>query len=81
MLSNSTSDKVELTEVQRVILRMYAKNPGISLREIAKKIIHPNKTMIGVWVQWFEKEELITRIGNSNNKQVFVTEKGKKAMQ
>ena len=70
-----------ISEVQRLVLRMYAKNPGISIREIARKIIKPNKSIVGVWVLDFEKRGLITRIGNSNNKKVFVTEKGKKEMQ
>ena len=70
-----------ISEVQRVVLRLYAKNPGISIREIARKIIKPNKSIVGVWVLDFEKRGLITRIGNSNNKKVFVTEKGKKEMQ
>ena len=70
-----------ISEVQRVVLRLYAKNPGISIREIARKIIKPNKSIVGVWVLDFEKRGLITRIGNSNNKKVFITEKGKKEMQ
>ena len=70
-----------ISEVQRVVLRLYAKNPGISIRDIARKIIKPNKSIVGVWVLDFEKLGLITRIGNSNNKKVFVTEKGKKEMQ
>ena len=70
-----------ISEVQRLVLRMYAKNPGISIRDIARKIIKPNKSIVGVWVLDFEKRGLITRIGNSNNKKVFVTEKGKKEMQ
>ena len=70
-----------ISEVQRVVLRLYAKNPGISIRDIARKIIKPNKSIVGVWVLDFEKRGLITRIGNSNNKKVFVTEKGKKEMQ
>ena len=70
-----------ISEVQRLVLRLYAKNPGISIREIARKIIKPNKSIVGVWVLDFEKRGLITRIGNSNNKKVFVTEKGKKEMQ
>ena len=70
-----------ISEVQRLVLRLYAKNPGISIREIARRIIKPNKSIVGVWVLDFEKHGLITRIGNSNNKKVFVTEKGKKEMQ
>ena len=70
-----------ISEVQRLVLRLYTKNPGISIREIARKIIKPNKSVIGVWVLDFEKRGLIMRIGNSNNKKVFVTEKGKKEMQ
>ena len=70
-----------ISEVQRLVLRLYAKNPGISIREIARKIIKPNKSIVGVWVLDFEKRGLITRIGNSNNKKVFVTDKGKKEMQ
>ena len=70
-----------ISEVQRLVLRLYAKNPGISIREIARKIIKPNKSIVGVWVLNFEKRGLITRIGNSNNKKVFVTDKGKKEMQ
>ena len=70
-----------ISEVQRLVLRLYAKNPGISIRDIARKIIKPNKSIVGVWVLDFEKLGLITRIGNSNNKKVFVTEKGKKEMQ
>ena len=70
-----------ISEVQRLVLRLYAKNPGISIRDIARKIIKPNKSIVGVWVLDFEKRGLITRIGNSNNKKVFVTEKGKKEMQ
>ena len=70
-----------ISEVQRLVLRLYAKNPGISIREIARKIIKPNKSIVGVWVLDFEKRGLITRIGNSNNKKVFVTQKGKKEMQ
>ena len=70
-----------ISEVQRLVLRLYTKNPGISIRDIARKIIKPNKSIVGVWVLDFEKRGLITRIGNSNNKKVFVTEKGKKEMQ
>ena len=70
-----------ISDVQRLVLRLYSKNPGISIRDIARKIIKPNKSIVGVWVIDFEKRGLITRIGNSNNKKVFVTEKGKKEMQ
>ena len=69
-----------ISDVQRLVLRLYSKNPGISIRDIARKIIKPNKSIVGVWVIDFEKRGLITRIGNSNNKKVFITEKGKKEM-
>lgn len=70
----------ELSEIQKLVLRMYAKNESISLREIARVIIHPNKTMLGVWVIQFERDGFITRIGSGRNTKVFLTDMGRKAM-
>ena len=70
----------ELSEIQKLVLRMYAKNESLSLREIARVIIHPNKTMLGVWVIQFERDGFITRIGKGRNTKVFLTDMGRKAM-
>ena len=82
MFQNGQHDiaNYELSEVQKLVLRMYAKNESISLREIARVIIHPNKTMLGVWVIEFEKNGFITRIGKGRNTKVFLTDMGRKAM-
>ena len=79
MLS-ATQGKIELTEIQKLVLRLYAKDAKISIREIARKIIKPNKTMIARWIKMFEDEGLITRIGSNRNMRVFVTDKGKEVM-
>ena len=70
----------KLTDTQKVILRLYAKDSAISIRKIVKKIIKPDKTMVGVWVQEFEKIGLIKRIGIGRNMRVFVTDAGRKEM-
>ena len=69
-----------LSDVQRLVLRLYAKNEAISIREIAKVIIRPNKTMLGRWVIQFEKDGLITRTSDRHNMKVFLTAAGRKAM-
>ena len=69
-----------LSDVQRLVLRLYAKNEAISIREIAKVIIRPNKTMLGRWVIQFEKDGLITRTSDRHNMKVFLTDAGRKAM-
>ena len=66
--------------MQKLVLRLYAKDETISFREIAEKVIRPNKTMIGKWAIWFEQQGYITRIGRGRSIHVFVTEKGRKAM-
>ena len=67
-----------LNDVQKVILRLYAKNEKISIRNIKKVIIKPNKTMIGRMVVQFEKDGFIKRIGKGRNMSVFITDKGRK---
>ena len=72
--------QIELTEIQKLVLRLYAKDGTLSVREIARKIIRPNKTMIARWVWLFEGEGLITRTGANRNMRVLVTDKGREAM-
>jgi len=61
-------------------LRLYARNESLSLRDIAKVITRPNKTMLGRWVAQFEQNGLIIRIGNRRSMKVFLTDAGRKAM-
>ncbi|MEI7846960.1 MAG: hypothetical protein WCK35_14260 [Chloroflexota bacterium] len=45
-----------------------------------KVITHPNKTMLGQWVQQFEKDGLLTRTGKGHRMKVFLTDAGRKAL-
>ena len=70
-----------LSDIQKLVLRLYSRNEAMSLREIAKVITRPNKTMLGRWVTQFEQDGFIIRIGHGRNMKVFLTDAGRKAMQ
>ncbi len=70
----------QLSDIQKLVLRLYAGNASISLRDIVNVIIHPNKTMLGQWVQQFEKDGLLTRTGKGHRMKVFLTDAGRKAL-
>ena len=70
----------QLSDIQKLVLRLYAGNASISLRDIVKVIIHPNKTILGQWVLQFEKDGLLTRTGKGHRTKVFLTDAGRKAL-
>gem|GEM_PF-4597534 len=73
-------ESLQINEIQKIVLRLYARNESLSLRDIAKVITRPNKTMLGRWVAQFEQNGLIIRIGNRRSMKVFLTDAGRKAM-
>lgn len=73
----------ELTDTERVIIRLFMTNPTISVREISKKMIRPGKSHIQKLLVDFERRGFIRRKPlEADARKIFtsITEKGYKAI-